>query len=42
MKYFHFTKDKDRGICVDSKNGDWIKVENVPVEEHEENQHCED
>ena len=42
MKFCHFTKEQDKGICVDSNNGDWIKVENVPVEKHDDNKHNED
>ena len=42
IKYYHFTKEQDKRICVDSTNGDWIRVEDVPVEQHEENQHNEE
>ena len=40
--FCHFTKEQDKEICVDSKTGDWIKVENVPVEQKNGIQHTED
>ena len=42
MEYCHFTKEQDKEICIDSNNGDWIRVEEVPVEKNEENQYNED
>ena len=41
MTCCHFTKEQDKKICVDSKTGDLIKVENVPVEQKKEFQHNE-
>ena len=42
MTYCHFTKEQNKEICVDSKTGDLIRVENVPVEHQEEIHHNED
>ena len=39
MTYCHYTKEQNKEICVDSQTGDLVKVENVPVEHHEEETH---
>ena len=42
MTYCHFTKEQNKEICVDTKTGDLIRVENVPVEHQEGNHHNEE
>ena len=39
MTYCHYTKEQNKKICVDSQTGDLVKVENVPVEQHEVETH---